>query len=144
MASWTLPSVTDFKTYFVRDFPYGSAANQVNDIDVTNAMQTMAAFVNQALYQTQNSFTIGALNLAAHYLVMSLRASSQGIAGNYAWPNTGKGVETVNESFTIPEAILENPQLAMLCKTYYGANFVLGIYDQLRGQAIYVIGGANP
>lgn len=138
------PSVSDFKNYFVRDFPYGSTKDVVMDIDITNALQDAGVNFNEGLWGNQQSFTVGYLLLAAHYLVTNLRASSQGISGQYEWMQTGKGVGPVNESLQIPDRIMANPELAMLTKTTYGAKYVLFIIPQLSGQMFTVCGRTNP
>lgn len=144
MASWTIPGVSDFKSYFARDFPYGADQSYVMDVDVSNAMERAVNFLNQALYQTQSSFTVGFLDLSAHYLVIALRAASQGIAGQWPWMVTSKGTGSLSSGMQIPEEIMANPQLAMLTTTYYGCNFVIGVYDQLKGQAVYLPACTNP
>src|SRR4051812_7567364 len=127
------PSLTDYKSYFVRDFNFGVATNTVQDVDVTNALQDAIAYVNQGLFASQEAFAVGCLNLAAHFMVMSLRASSQGIAGQYNFLQGGKGVGPASESFAIPQRILDNPALSMLCKTNYGAKFLMLVLPNLGG-----------
>src|SRR5579859_5358419 len=106
---FNIPSVTDFKNYYTRDFPFGPSSNQVNDLDITNAMQDANVNMNQGLFADQPSFTSGYLALSAHYLVMNLRASSQGIAGNFPWLTSSKGVGSVSEGYDIPQRIKDNP-----------------------------------
>lgn len=132
------PSVQDFKNYFNRDFPYGTTPNTVMDIDITNAYQDAGINFNPDLWADQQSYSIGYMLLAAHYLVINLRASSQGISGQYEWMQVGKGVGSVNESIQIPDRIMANPELAMYTKTYYGAKYVLFIIPQLSAQ-IYTV-----
>ena len=82
--------------------------------------------------------------MAAHYLVTNLRASSQGINGQYAWLEQSKGAGAVNQSFAIPQRILDNPLFAMLTKTNYGASFLQLVLPQLTGQMFNAYGMTKP
>lgn len=137
------PSVTDFKNYFTRDFTYGASASTpgvVTNADINVALDDAGAFINVDLFGTQASYTKGFLFLSAHFLVMNLRAASQGTAGNYNWLQVGKSVGSVSENFQVPERIMANPELAMLSKTYYGSKFLFFILPQLSGQMFTVCG----
>ena len=129
------PIPDDFKNYFVRDFPYGTdPTTSVLDSDITKAFGQVNFAINPALFTNQESYTLGYLWLAAHWLVTDLRASSQGIAGRYNWLEVGKGVGSVNSSFAIPQRILDNPSFSMLSQTQYGAKYLQLILPQLAGQ----------
>ena len=143
MGAWTNPTVSDFKTYFARDFVFGVAPNTVTDSDVSRCIQDAAVSINTNLFQSQDAYNTGFLNLAAHNLVMNLRAASQGTQGQFPWMQTGKSVGSVSESLQIPERIMANPEFAMLTKTYYGAKYLFMILPQLTGQMFTVIGFAN-
>jgi hypothetical protein len=134
------PTIADFKSYFVRDFPYGSTLDVVIDQDITNALADAKFNINQGLFGSQSNYTLCFLLLSAHYLVTNLRNSSQGIAGQYAFLQASKGVGSVSESSNIPQRILDNPELSMLCKTNYGAKFVQFLLPQLTGQVFTVRG----
>lgn len=121
---FTAPTIAEFKAQFFRDFPYGTTTSQVMDQDITNAINTAGLNINPCLFGTQANYVLAYCLLAAHYLVLSLRASSQGIAGQYSWLQASKGVGGVNEAFTIPQRILDNPYWAALSKTTYGAQYL--------------------
>lgn len=142
--AYTAPSATDFKSYFTRDFPYGSTDATVKDADITKAIAEAGFNINQGLFSSQSEYTIGYLYLTAHYLVIDLRASSQGIAGQYSWLQASKSVGSVSESFSIPQRILDNPYLAMLSKTNYGAKYISLLLPRLIGQVFTVYGGTQP
>lgn len=143
--AFEIPSVDDFKQFFNRDFPFGEdLANNVVDGDITKAMQMAAINFNGDLFGTQTAYSTGFLLLAAHYLVMNLRASSQGINGQFNFLQQGKGAGGVNESFAIPQRILDNPDWAILAKTNYGAQFLQLVLPQLCGQVFTVCGGTQP
>ena len=140
--AYTDPDVPTFKNWFNRDFPYGNSdLTTVQDADITKALNLQANTINQCLFASQNVYTPGALLLAAHYLVLNLRASSQGIAGKYDWLTGSKGVGSVNSSFQIPPRILENPEFAILCSTTYGVQYLYLILPLLTGQMFSVAGG---
>src|ERR1039458_5792376 len=105
-------------------------------IDITNGLQDAINFINPVLFSTQSAYTVGCLNLAAHFLVISLRSAGQGISGQWPWMVTSKGVGSVSYGMTIPQEILDNPQLAMLTTTYYGAKYILFVYPFLKGNAM--------
>lgn len=139
------PTIAEFKTYFFRDFPYGTTAeDNVVDQDISNALQDAGFNFNPDFFQSQQNYTLGFLLLTAHFLVTNLRASSQGIAGQYSWLSSSKGVGSVSEGISIPERILANPELAMLSKTNYGAKFLFLILPQLTGQIFSICGGTQP
>lgn len=143
--SYTLPSIDDFKNYFVRDFPYGTdLSTSVLDVDISNAMVLSNINMNQEFFPSQEVFNLGFLYLSAHFLVTNLRASSQGKDGQYNWIEQSKAVGSVNTSYAIPEAILENPYWAMLTKTNYGAAYINLLLPQLSGQMFTVLGATLP
>lgn len=138
------PSVTDFKAYFTRDFPYGSTSSTVMDSDIIKAMGEADFNFNEGLFSSQENFNIGYLLLTAHYLVIDLRNSSQGIAGQFEWLASSKSVGSVSEGFSIPQRILDNPTLALLTKTNYGAKFLALVLPLLTGQIFISCGGTTP
>lgn len=134
------PTIDDFKTYFVRDFVYGIDNTTVMDSDIGKAFGQTDINMNPALFGTQANFTLGYLFLAAHYLCMDLRMSSQGVAGQFSWLQTGKSVGNVSESLAIPPRVLENPMYAYFSKTNYGAKYLQMIWPKLSGQVFTVHG----
>lgn len=142
--AYTIPAVSDFKAYFVRDFNYGTEQTTVMDADISKGLSDAGVNFNEALWANQQSFTVGYLLLAAHYMVLSLRASSQGIRGQYEWLVNSKSVGSVSESFTIPQRILDNPFLSMLAKTTYGAQYLEYVLPLLSGQMYTVCGRTLP
>ena len=135
------PAVADFQNFFVRDFPYGTDINNcVIDQDIANAFVYVNVNINPCLFCDQASYTLGYLLLSAHQLVLNLRASSQGLNGQYNFLQVSKGVGAVSEGTAIPQRILDNPELAMLAKTNYGAAFLQLILPQLAGQMFSVCG----
>lgn len=141
--SYIKPSKNDFKTYFFRDFSFGTNPKdltQVQDQDLTRALQQASMVINEGLFPSQDAFTNGFLLLMAHNLVVNLQMSSQGVAGQYDWLTNSKGVGGVSASFNIPPRIANSPMFAMYCKTAYGANYLSMIYPYLVG-VMYNVGG---
>lgn len=134
------PTATDFKAHFTRDFPYGTAINTVQDSDINKAIAEANFNFNSALFANQGEYTMGFLYLTAHFLVMDLRASSQGISGNFPWMTTSKSVGSVSEGIDIPEFIKNNPMLAHFGKTYYGAKYINLIFPRLIGNMFPMTG----
>ncbi len=139
------PTIAEFKIYFQRDFPFGSdIASQVTDADLEKAYGQAAVNINQALFNSQNAYRICYLLLWAHYLVVDLRMSSQGINGQYSFLEQSKSVGSVSQSFAIPQRILENPYMAMLTKTNYGAKYLELVLPSLTGQVFIAYGSTRP
>lgn len=143
--SFTNPSVADFKSFFSRDFPYGTDPNtSVLDSDISKAFLLTNVNFNQDLWSDQGSYNVGYFYLSAHYLVMNLRASSQGINGQFNFLQNNKAVGSVSEGFAIPQRVLDNPEWAFFFKTNYGAEFMALVLPQLAGQMYCVAGSTRP
>lgn len=139
------PAVSDFKNQFVRDFPYGTdPSTSILDSDILNSFTFVNVNFNTDLWPDQTSYTLGYLLLAAHYLVLSIRASSQGINGQFAFLQQSKSVGAIAESFGIPQRVLDNPEFSILCKTNYGAQYLSLILPQLTGQIFAVCRMTRP
>jgi hypothetical protein len=87
---------------------------------------------------------MGFLYLSAHYLVTDLKNSSQGVASQYDWLTTNKAAGSVSQGSSIPQRILDNPELAMLSKTGYGAKYLSLILPQLCGNIFTICGRTLP
>lgn len=143
--AFTNPSVSDFQNYFFRDFPYGTDPNvAVLSQDIANAFVQTNISINQALWSDQSSYTLGYLLLSAHYMVLNIRASSQGLNGQWNWAQNSKAVGSVNEGFEIPERIKQNPEWMAYYKTNYGAMYMNLVLPLLTGQTFTVCGTTLP
>jgi hypothetical protein len=136
--------VADFQAQFVRDFPYGNNPTTVMDADILSAITYASYQINPGLFGDQGSYTLNFLLLSAHYLVMNLRSSSQGIAGAFTFLDNSRSAGSVSEGIQIPERIQEDPYFAMLCKTNYGAQYLFNILPLLSGQMFNACGSTNP
>lgn len=138
---FTSPSTSQFQAWFFRDFPYGTDPTvSVTDQDIANAYTLVNMTINPSLFGDQTSYTTGYLYLAAHYLVMNIRAGGQGLNGQFAWLEQSKSVGSVSQAFGIPQRILDNPEMAALCKTNYGAQYLTILLPLLSGQVFTVRG----
>lgn len=110
-----------------------SDLSKVTDNDISGAIFDGQFNINQALFPTQQSFSRAFLYLAAHQLVEKLLAAQEGMGSQYSWLTTSKGIDSVNESFQIPERIAQDPMLSHFSKTRYGAMYLQIITPQLIG-----------
>lgn len=135
---FTNPSILQFKTQFVRDFRYGTDINTtVIDPDIAYAFQMTNLTPGnalQCLVCDQGTYTVLYNLFAAHYLVLNIRSSSQGLNGQYNFMQASKGAGQVNEAFSIPQRVLDNPLWAQFYKTNYGAQAMQMLLPQLAGQ----------
>lgn len=139
------PSVSDFKTYFNRDFPYQPAGPPdlnlyIQDADIQKAIDITTIWINSALFTSQQFYTIGFMYLTAHNLVEAVKAWGQGAAGVYEFLVQSKAVGSVSVSFAIPEYVLRNPYFAMIMKDPYGAKYMELVLPYLTGAMFTVCG----
>lgn len=143
--AFTAPTIAQFKMQFVRDFPYGTDPKvAVLDVDVLNAFNLVDISINPGLWADQTAYQIAYGYLAAHFLVLNLRASSQGLNGQYNWAQNSKSAGGVTESFTIPQRIIDNPDFMAYTKTNYGAMYLNLVWPLLAGQMFSVYGRTHP
>ena len=116
----------------------------VRDKDIEKAFASTNADINHELFAKQFHFTESFLNLAAHNLIMNLRASSQGIDGEFDWLLTNKGVGSVSAGFHIPTFLADNPVYSFYCKTPYGVRYITLIYGKTKGRIFTVAGATLP
>jgi hypothetical protein len=139
------PTITDFKSFFVRDFSYGADPNtSIIDQDIANAYAETNVNFNPALWADQENYTLGYLLLSAHYLQININSSSQGISGQFSWNTTSKSVGSVSQASQIPQRILDNPLYAWLTKTNYGTRYLMLLLPQLTGQMFTAYGSTRP
>lgn len=139
--AYTYPTIDDFKAYWVRAFPFSTDPTLgVTDADISNALNLAQINGGQCPWPNQNTFSIAQENLAAHYLSLSLSATSGGAGGTYSWIESSKSVQGVAQSFTIPQSIANNPYFAMLTSTRFGAMYFQMIYPYLTGVMFSVQG----
>ena len=134
------PTTAQFKTFFSRDFVYGTTSDKVMDTDIERAALESGLNINAYLFDTEEYYQLAYEYLTAHNLVMNLKNSQQGMSGGYSWLENSKSAGSVSQSFSIPEEILKNPALAMLSKTSYGAKYLSLILPLLHGNMLISAG----
>lgn len=134
--NFIIPVPADFKLQFPYDFPYAADQTnpaQISDAEIQNAINMAGIHFNAAFWATQAVFTSMYCLLAAHWLVINAQNSSQGLAGQFSWLTTHKNVDSVQESFSVPDFVHENPEWAAISKTRYGAQYLSFIMPYVRG-----------
>jgi len=113
----------------------GDASNpgKVQDADINTGLALAYVNCNPAFFQTQQLYTLGFLYLAAHYMVVNLRNSMQGIASKYNWLTSNRSVGSITEGYEIPERVRKSPILSQLSTTTYGAQYLTMTIPQLIG-----------
>lgn len=138
-------TVEEFKGWFVRDFPYSSNANEgITDNDILKAFAEAALVFNEQLFDTEDNKKLGFLYLAAHYLVIDLQNSSQGINGKYEGLMASKTVGSVSVGYQLPNWVIEHPIYSLLAQTKYGMKFLSLIITSLVGNVRAVKGITHP
>ena len=131
-------TVTQFQTYFARNFVYGTVLPAVLDGDITNAINEAMLVFNPDIYPDDNTATTAALYLSAHFLQTALdMADSQGQPDAIENSRSANGV---SQSLVVPDWMQEG-ELAMYATTGYGRRWLL-ITKQFVDGAVFVIGGA--
>lgn len=141
------PTAAEFKSRFDRDFAYSADQmdmTRVRTVDITRAFTQAGANFNVGLFASQATYAEAFLLLSAHYLVVNLTASSQGLGGAAQWTTASKSVGNVAESFAIPDFINRSPFLSQLSKTSYGMAYLQIILPLLAGNVVCVEGDTKP
>ena len=142
------PGINSFKDRFDRDFPFAPAGSEdsteyVRDKDISRAISSAGAHINQGFFGEQENFSEAFLLLTAHFLVMNLRAGAQGIRGGFSWLESSKSVGSVSTGVSIPPKIANNPRYSALSQTIYGGQYLMIIYPLLTGAVFSVCGGTR-
>ena len=123
--AYTNPTISDFKTFFNRDFAYGLTDDYVMDTDITKALTLARSNINTSLFADEEEYKLAYLLIAAHHLVTNLQASTEGVNGRFSWlitnNNVGNGASTV--TYDIPDWIRKDKNFAYLTTTHYGAKY---------------------
>lgn len=145
--AFTVPSVADFKAYFVRDFNYApenDASNLkfVTDADINKAYGQASLNFNNSLFGEDADAEIAYKWLSAFYLVYDLQASSKGLTSQSNFPISSKSVGSVSIGFTVPEKYARDPYLSIFTGNGYGLKYLSLLLPRLVGN-IVAIGGAT-
>ena len=115
-------TVSDFKTYFARDFSYGTNSDQVYDADITKAINEADIVLNRGL-TNDKTLSTAFLYLTAHLLVVNFRESFNGVQsiGADIIQSNSQGV---SESYAIPKRFINNAVINPYTKTGYGRRYL--------------------
>lgn len=138
-------TVAEFKTWFSRDFPFSSDVNQgITDDDISKAFAEANMNFNYTLWDTEENRKLGFLYLAAHYLVIDMQNSSQGINGRYEGIMSSKSVGSVSVGYTIPDWVMASPIYSLLSQSRYGMKYLSLIIPLMIGNIGVVKGATHP
>jgi len=139
-------TVDDFKGWFTRDFPYSVSGDLsgITDQDLLKAFAEASMNFNPTLFSTVDEQKLGFLYLAAHYLVIDIQNSSQGLAGKYEGIMSSKSVGSVSVGYTIPDWVMGHPIYSLLSQSKYGMKYLSLIIPQLVGNISAVRGCTHP
>lgn len=140
-------TVTDFKTYFTRQFPYAlvdDPNNQeyITDADITTAFGQAKINFPVRLFDEETG-RIAYLFLTAHYLCMDMQMAESGIASTGQYIITSKSVGDVSASYGVPNKFLTDPFLNYFSTTQFGMKYLSMLYPRTVGAVNVVLGGTT-
>lgn len=139
--------IADFKTYFVRDFPYyagaGCGRDFVTDADIQKALDTAAINFNEGLFSDDAQLKIAFLYLTAHQLVTDLQIAAQGVQSVGYAPVTSRTVGAVSEAYQVPEWVGKDPIWGQYFTTRYGQQYAAIIRPLCIGNVLNVAGATT-
>lgn len=121
-----------------------SIDNYVLDEDITKAFAEAKIGLNQSLFTSDENIEIGYLYLTAHYLVNDIRAAVSGLSGTGDFTLSSRSVGNVSESYSIPQAYLDNPIYQFYTKSPYGLKYLALVLPLLVGNIGTVAGATSP
>ena len=105
----------------------------VQDSDIEGAFVDAQANCDPGLFATQKLFTRAFLYLSAHQLIEKLKMAAGGVQSQYSWLRTSKSVGDASESYAIPAFVKDNPWLAHISTSRYGAMYLQIVAPLLVG-----------
>ncbi len=82
--------------------------------------------------------------LAAHYLVMDIKAATSGLQGGSLYNVVSRSVGSVSESYVIPERYAKSPIWSYLTQTMYGQKYLMMAYQAGFGNIRIAAGDTLP
>lgn len=135
-------TIEEFKTFFSKDFDYGTEDGQVSDADIARAMTEANMNFNAGLFENDEEKKLIFSYLTAYYLVVDINnANTQG-ASNNGGLLTYRQVRNVAESFKVPKWVEENPLFSQFAQNGYGLKYITMMYPYLIGR-VGIVGGAT-
>ena len=139
-------TVSEFKAWFYRDFPYSSSQDDLSgivDMDIEKAFAEAMFVFNKELF-AENEVKTAFMYLAAHYLVIDLKNSSRGLKGAFSGLMSSKSVGSVSVGYTMPTWIMENPLYSLIAQTPYGVKYLSLVIARCVGNMGVVKGATYP
>lgn len=139
-------TVDEFKGWFVRDFPYSDNGDLsgITENDIKKAFAEASLTFNSSLFATVEDQKLGFLYLAAHYLVIDIQNSTQGLNGKYEGIISSKSVGSVSVGYTIPDWVMAHPIYSLLSQSKYGMKYLSLIIPLMVGNIAAVRGATHP
>lgn len=150
----TAPTVSEFKSYFTREFPYAPSDSSdrkdlVTDADITRALNETALMFDEKLWADANEIKIAYLLASAHFLSVNIQD-----AGGLAAENAGAGLKStggaavqqksvgnVSLAYALPESITQHPFLSQFMRTGYGQRYLQLVSTRMVGGGFVVESG---
>lgn len=140
-------TVSQFKTYFNRQFPYAPADDPTNQDYITDTDIEVAfgqAKINFPIKLfDEESGTIAFMFLVAHYLCMDMQMAQSGINSTSQYIMTSKSVDGVSASYGVPNKFLTDPFLNYFSTTQFGMKYLSLLYPRTVGAVNVVLGGTT-
>ncbi len=136
--SWTVPTTSDFKSFFNRDFNYAPASapndlNYVCDSDITKAINLAFQNFNPSLFGTDAQVTNVFMYLVAFYLVYNIQTSTKGLYSQSKFPISSSSVGGVAVTYELPERYAKDPTLSLFTQNGYGMLYLSFALPQTVG-----------
>lgn len=135
----TLP-VAEFKTFFDRDFVYGTDIDTVRDSDIEKSISEAQAVFNNDLYPETSAAELAFKYLVAHFLVQDLNAADTG--GQSVFMQSSRSAGGISASLEIPEW-MKSGEMGFYATTYYGQKFLMLSKPYVDGAVFTVAGRTN-
>lgn len=143
--AFVMPSPTEFKAYYVRDFQYAPSDDAENlefvtDADIVRAIDTANAQFNASLFG--DAALTAFYPMAAHFLCENIGVSSAGLSSQGRLVATGTSVGGVSQTYTIPDRVAKSAFLMQFLTTGYGRQYAFMLAPRMVGN-VFVVQGAS-
>lgn len=144
-------TVSDFKSYFTREFIYGITPDTVLDGDIERAINESTLVFNSNLWIVPEEQIIAYQYLTAHFLVLNIRTagglsdpvSGKGITSTGSGTISSKSVGSVSVGYSLPSFITNSSALSGFLKTEFGIKYLQLLAPRLVGNVSIVDSGSN-
>jgi hypothetical protein len=117
--------------------------NYVLDSDIERAFAEAQMLFNQTLFYDDAEIQLAYLYLTAFFLVEDIKRATQGLNSSSSFNVASRSVGSVSESYDIPDAYKNDPQLSILSSNGYGQKYTMLIYGRSRGMIMTVQGATH-